>query len=67
MNAVDCSCVSPKLLVSASDNFKTWDARVKGATGTLEHDFPCTTVVYGMGGNSCIVLGLTIVSLLAGI
>ena len=42
VNAVDCSCVSPKLVVSASDGLKMWDARVKGATGTFEHDFPCT-------------------------
>ena len=52
MNAVDCSCVSPKMVVSASDDFKTWDVRVTGATGTFKHDFPCTTAVYGIGGYS---------------
>ena len=32
--------------------FKTWDARIKGAMGTFERDFPCTTAEYGMGGYS---------------
>ena len=62
VNAVDTCRLSAKLVASASDDctVKLWDARVKGrgATGTLEHDYPCTSVVYGMDGTTVYSAGI---------
>eukprot|EP00557_Chaetoceros_sp_GSL56_P012728 CAMPEP_0176481678 /NCGR_PEP_ID=MMETSP0200_2-20121128/2957_1 /TAXON_ID=947934 /ORGANISM="Chaetoceros sp., Strain GSL56" /LENGTH=301 /DNA_ID=CAMNT_0017877917 /DNA_START=176 /DNA_END=1081 /DNA_ORIENTATION=+ len=50
VNKVDTSHVSPKLVASASDDgtVKVWDARVKGATTTLDCQYPTTSVAFGL-------------------
>ena len=62
VNAVDAHPLSPKVCASASDDrtVKLWDVRVKGrgSAGTLEDEYPCTTVVYGLDGNTVYSAGI---------
>ena len=62
VNAVDTSPISSKVVASASDDrtVQLWDARTKGrgSAGTLEHEYPVTSVVYSMDGTSLYSAGI---------